>query len=455
MADPTKIVPYAQQRSARLSSTLGAAKLQLSQAISAIDTERRKLDAATRAFAALEEKIAQLRKKLSEIPTPADGDLLLAQLEQAIIDSRAKRAEITSAKSALAAAQARESAASADVSAFTAQLAEIDAFLAKAEPASTERDKLVTALEGPLSSINADAAKAIDETKPAGANFKKAKKRIEDDLPKPLLDRALKRREAAASRIAYTTTARQAAEDAARKENDKNGGLGAGATSAWLTLTRAEATARDFVTSARSRFDQANTTLARVADPTVTPLTAEQAARLNAADPLKTNRKNAADEEKAVAALRQTLEAKQKDLDEAIVAAKADPADAAKQAAVGTAEGKVTAAKQDLDAADTAYRGGNAVIMNAWEAAAPDATWRLLHDYAEAVDTLKNMADPAQLSKDVKDAENNFVAAQLLADETANVLVDLRTELALRAAREEGAQQNSAASLFGALRGDD
>lgn len=455
MADPTNIVAYAQQRSAKLSSGLNAAKLQLSQALSAIDTERGKLEAATKALAALEEKIAKIREKLAAIPTPADGDLLLVQLEQAIIDSRAKQAEITSAKIALAAAQAREVSASADVSAFTAQLAAIDALLKEAGPASTDRDKLIAALDGPLSSIKSDAAKAIDDTKPAGATFKKAKKRIDDDLPQPLLDRALKRRDAAAARIGLTTTQRQAAEDAVRKESDKNGGLSVVAASAWLALTRAETAAREFVNSARGRFDQANAALARVADPTVSPLTAEQTARLKAPDPLKKSREDAAKEEQDVADLRQTLDDRQKDLDEAILAAKADPADATKQAAIGTAQGKVNTAKQDLDTAETAYKGGNALIMNAWEAAAPDSTWRLLYEYAEAVAMLKNMADPAKLSKDLKDAEKNYVAAQLLADGSANILVDLTTELAQRAAREDSARQNYAASLFGALRGDD
>ena len=453
MADPTKIVPYAQQRRSTLSSALDAAKIRLSKALTDINTERGKVEAATTAFAELEAKIAEIRGKLSAVPTPADGDLLLAQLEKAIIDSRAKRAEITSAKIALTDAQAREVSASADVATFTGQLAAIDDLLKRAEPASTDRDKLIAALDGPLASIKSDAAKAIDETKATGATFKKAKKRIEDDLPPSLLDRAVKRRDAASARITYTTTAREAAEKAVRQESDKNG-LGVAASSALSALTRAEAAAREFVNSARSRFDQANAALARVADKTVSPLTPEQIARLNAPDPLKKSRDDAATEEAKVEGLQQTLEGKQEALDKALVDAKANPADATKQAAVVTAQGEVGTAQGNLDAAAVAYKGANAAIMNAWEAAAPDSIWRLLHEYAEAVDTLKNMPDPAKLSKDLKDAEKDFVAAQLLADGTANVLVDLKTVVDERAAREESARQNSASSLFGALRGD-
>jgi hypothetical protein len=454
MADPTKIVPYVQQRRVKLAAALDAAKLQLAQAQSNIDGERAKLESATTAFAALEVTIAGIRKKLSAIPTPADGDLLLAQLEQAIIDSRVQQAKLTAARIASLEAQAQADAAASEVATLSAEVASIDASLKKAEPAAADRDKLTAALDGPLSSINADAAKALDETKASGANYKKAKKRIEDDFPKPLLDRAMKRRDAAAARIASTTAARLAADDAVTKEQNKNGGLAVSAANSWLALARAEAAAREFVNSVQSRFDQANAKLAEVADPTVAPLTAEQIARLNAPDPLKKNRKDAADEEKAVAALRQTLEDRQKDLADAIVAAKADPADAAKQTAVGTAAGKVTTAQQNLDAAEAIYKGGNEPIMNAWEAAVPDATWRLLNDYVEAVKTLENMADPAVLSKDLKDAEKAYVAAQLLADGSSNVVADLVTEQAQRAARETSARQNSAVILFGALRGD-
>jgi hypothetical protein len=455
MADPTKIVPYAQERRTKLSSNLDAAKLQLSKALTDVDTERGKLDAATVAMAALEEKIALIREKLSAVPTPADGDVLLVQLEKAIVDARAQLAQRTSAKIALADARARESSAATDVSSFTGQLAAIDDLLAQAEPAATARDKLTAALDGPLSSLNSDAAKAIDETKQAGATFKSAKKRIEDDLPAPLLDRALKRRAAAAAAIAYTTTSRQAAETEVRKESDKAEGLDGAAASALTALARAETAAREFVNSARTRFDQAKATLARVADKTVSPLTPEQVARLNAPDPLKKSREDAAKEETDVAALQQTLQTKQENLDKAIVEARANPADTTKQAAVVTAEGEASQAKSDLDVAAAAYKTGNALIMNAWEAAVPDSTWRLVHDYAEAVDTLKNMPDPAKLSQDLKDAEKNFVAAQLAADGSANVIVDLTATLAQRAAREESARQNSTASLFSALRGDD
>jgi hypothetical protein len=454
MADPTKIFPYAQQRRTKVSSALDAAKLQLSQASTDIASQSGKLDAATAAFADLEDKIATIREKLAAVPTPADGDVLLAQLEKGIVDSRAKLAEITAAKIALADARARESSASADVAAFTRELAAAEELLKQAEPAGAARDKLIAGLDGPLATIKSDAAKAIDETKPSGATFKKAKKRIEDDVPAPLLDRALKRRAAAAARITYATTSRQAAEAEVRKETDKNG-FSVAAASAAAALTRAEAAAREFVSSAKGRFDQANATLARVADKTVSPLTPEQVARLNAPDPLKTSREDAAKEESDVAALEDTLRTTQEDLDKAIVDAKANPTDPIKQAAVLTAQGEVGKAETNLDSAAAAYKGGNSLVMNAWEAAAPDSSWRLLHEYAEAVDTLKNMPDPAKLSQDLKDAEKNFVAAQLLADGSTNVIVDLTATLAQRAAREESAVQNAPASLFSALRGDD
>lgn len=454
MADPTQIVPYAKQRSTNLKSALDAARNQLAAAQAGITAESAKLQNATTAFAGLEEKIKTIRQKLAAIPTPADGDLLLLQLEQAIIDSRSKHAEILSAQTNLVAAQAAADLAESEVAAFSAQLASADALVKQAEPASAQRDALIAALAGPLATIKTDAGKAIDETKPTGANFKKAKKRLDDDIPAPLLARAKERRAAEAARQANTTAERQAAEAAVSLERDTNGGLAGRAVSSWGAFVQLEDAARSFVNTARSRFDQASAKLAQVADRNNAPLTAEQVARLNAPDPLLTKRGDAAAEEKDVAAKRTDLESKQKDLDAAILDAKANPKDAAKQAAVGTAQGKVNTAKQDLATAQGHYETANEAIMNDWEAAVPDTTWSLFNDYEDAVATLTAMPDPAALSTLLANAETTYVQAQLLADASADILVGLTTEQAQRAAREESAQQNSAASLFSALRGD-
>ncbi|HEV7797649.1 MAG TPA: hypothetical protein VGO73_05815 [Pyrinomonadaceae bacterium] len=84
----------------------------------------------------------------------------------------------------------------------------------------------------------------------------------------------------------------------------------------------------------------------------------------------------------------------------------------------------------------------------------PDATWSLLNSYEAAVEVLTTTPNPARLSTDLKGTEADYVKFQLVADRSANVLADLISEQAQRAAREENARQSSTASLFSVLRGD-
>jgi hypothetical protein len=200
-------------------------------------------------------------------------------------------------------------------------------------------------------------------------------------------------------------------------------------------------------------LDQAKATLVQVANRANAPLTVEQKARMNApaGSQLETDREAAAVKEKGVADKRKDLDDKQAKLNTAILEAKADPS---KQTAVGTAQGLVNTAKQDLKQAEDDYKLASEAIMNAWEAAVPDATWSLLNSYEAALEVLTATPNPAKLSTDLKGAEADYVKFQLLADRSANVLADLTSEQSQRAAREENARQSSAASLFSVLRGD-
>jgi hypothetical protein len=453
MPDPTTILTYANQRSVGLKTALDVSTQRLAAAQTITVTEKDNLQNATTAFTNLEQKIQGIRQKLSAIPTPADGDLLLKQLEQAIIDSRAKQAEILGAQTALSAAQSEAGLAQSELADFSAQLTSAEALVKKVEPASKQRDAWIAALEGPLASIKTDATGVLDATKDP---LKSAKKRIEDDIPATLLTRAKERRAAQAARIASATTERQAAEAAVFIERDKNGGAAGVAADRWTVLVRQEAGVGDFVNTAKNRLDQAKATLVQVANRANAPLTVEQKARMNApaGSQLQTDREAAAVKEKGVADKRKDLDDKQQKLNTAILEAKAAPTDPVKQTAVGTAQGLVNTAKQDLKQAEDDYKVASEAIMNAWEAAVPDATWSLLNSYEAALEVLTATPNPAKLSTDLKGAEADYVKFQLLADRSANVLVDLNSEQAQRAAREENARQSSAASLFSVLRGD-
>jgi len=450
---PTTVLQYATQRSATIKAAIATAQQQLAQAQSDSAAADANVATAIKQFGDLEKKAADIRQRLSAIPTPADGETLLADLEQAIIQAHAKQAEIVTAQAALIVAQAEAGSAQSDLAASAAELPGADAALKKADPASTQRAALDTALGGPpLVSIKTAANTAADATKNPR---KAAKTRIEADIPAPLLARAQDRRHTQADRITNATAERQAADVAVVAERGAHGGLGVIAADRWADLLSAETAARDFISSAQSRFEQATTTLVQVAIPTNAPLTAEQKLSIEATGTtLRTDREAAATNEQAVADARKEVENKQKLLDDAILSLKADPDNVGKQTAVVTKGGEVTTAQGLLDTAELAYTPAQRALMDAWEAAVPDTTWQLLDDYERAVEILQTMPTPATLKTALQSAESAYVTAQLTADKSASVLADLMAEQAKRAAQEESARQTSGASLFGALRGD-
>ena len=261
MSAPTTVLEYATQRAAKIKAAIGNAQQQLAQAQSDSAAEEANVATAIKQFGDLEKIAAGIRQELSAIPTPADGETLLAALAQTIIQSRAKQAEIVTAQTALIAAQAEAGSAQSDLAAASAALPGAAAALKKADPAGTQRAALDTALGGPpLASIKVSATSAIDTTDLIeGAAFTAAKARIELDIPAKLLARAEDRWRAQAERIERMNDARQAADNAVIAELDKNGGLAVIAANRWADLISAEAAARDFINSAQSRFDQART----------------------------------------------------------------------------------------------------------------------------------------------------------------------------------------------------
>jgi hypothetical protein len=513
MADPTTILDYATQQRDNAMLAVAAAQQQLAQAQSAIAAESENLAQATGAFADLNKQADETRKKLAVTPTSADGEALLDALEQLIIRSRTKRAATLKAQSELDAAKATAESAQTLLNAASARLARAEAALKQATEAHNQRELLKAALTAaPLATTNTDADNALENDP-----FTSAKTRIEADLPAKLLARAEERFDAEVARIARSVADALAADDAVLAERDTNGGATGHADKQWQAFLRAEAAARDFVNTAKSRFDQAQATLAGVADANRVALTPEESASINDAT-LKTAREDAAaaenirdgelknlndagdtleaeilkakaenknpDDVQAVTDARNTLAAAELAFQTADDAWRAEEIDrdakladvAAKQAALAVATQSAIAAKIDpetdanviaartaltdaenaLKTAEDNYKQSDHGILHAWEAAVPETTWLLLADYKEATQALNDLkaSDPAKLKTDLDQAEEDFVEAKLKADASSNVLEQLAAEQTRRAGRRQSARQNHAQRLFGALRGD-
>lgn len=504
MADPTTVLDYATQRSETAKTAVADAQQRLAKAQTATTAKRDELTRATTAFSDLEKTAAEIRKKLGVIPTPVDGPKLLYDLEQAIIGSRAQQAAILKAGSDLRAAQLNADQAQAELAAASPSRAKADSDLLQATKSDSLRKGWKNALATPpLVTIKDDAANEL-KLEP----FTKAKTRVESELPKILRDRAVARREAKADRFAKALTSVRLAEDRLLTEREKTG-ASAMVESARIRLLRAEAAAKDFVNNAKSRFDQAQTLLTQVSDQLRAPLTPEQIAALTDAT-LKDARAEAAAAEKALDDLWKKVEARQALLDQAklddivipnkpaveeaahlldlaivdfttanniwraefqglekkkelegkVEEKKAKLAQALADANNDPAVQAVVDAQKDLDTAEEDLRIAKApyhrILLDDWEAAAPDATWRLLDDFekARAVLTMLSGSNPSTLATDLTDAETRYVKALLAADASAALLTQLVTEQARRATLQQSALQTESDSLFSALRGD-
>ena len=454
MANPTMIIDYATQRRDNASQAVTAVQTRLSDAQAKLSSLSARLTAQTASSVALDKSAADIRQKLSMIVTPADGETLLAELEQVIIRRRAVQSAMVDTQADIALAQADATQAQADLANASAALRLAEAALQDATEGNARRVALRAALGAdPLKTIDAAATQALNVANNVkGANYKAAKKRVEDDIPEKLRTRATERRDAVNTQITAAADSTKTATDAIVQKHKDNDSLGDRAGDLWLEFVAAEVATATYVNTAATRFDQAQKNLAAVGDKTNSPLTAEEIARITDAT-LTDDRVTAVTAEKGVTDKLAALETKQAEYEDAVVASEADPIDAPKAQAVVTKQGevadaqiayntdngswtskqrdyaarildveikqaalddaiqKVIAAKGDpntdptltaprgnlsnaklaLKNAEDDYKASSHGILHAWEAAVPDSLWRLFEDFAQAEKTLTDL----------------------------------------------------------------
>lgn len=453
MATPTTLLEYAQQqRTVRLQDRTDA-KGRVTQAQQRQSEARTNHDTATKAFADLEKTATEIRKKLAEIPTPADGDALIDDLEETLIALRTSQATILAAEETNAAAQSQLDRATGDLKAADTRLAEAATALAETEQQNDRRNEGKTALGlPPLSTLPAIATGAL-----SGQPFTAAQTHIEGDIPAALITRARNRREAESKRIAATKVALTDAEDLLRTEKNTKGGLTGKVAALQVDFLRQEVAFFAYVLQAKERHERALAHLIRLADPDKPKLTDAQKARITDAT-RKTAREEAATKEKARDDARVEVETKQAALDKAILKAQAADlnADPNTDADVVAAKTALNTATTALTAAETAYTAATQKVLDTWEAAVPESTWRDLADFEEAKEILNLLKDttPGTLVTNLNTAESVLVTALVTADKSARTLRFLQERTVEEAARGKIMQSVAPRRLFSALRGD-
>jgi hypothetical protein len=453
MATPTTVLQFTTLQNNNLKAALQTAQTNMTGKQSAYT-------AAAAALANLQTQLANtvadmtsVRNQLAGAVTPEDGKALLLQLQNDITTSRQTTGAIAIAQYNAGVAKAEADVAASEVQRLTAALTASTAALNDATVQDKRRSALKAALASPpLSTIVADAAAAA-----AGATFTAAQARLQGDLPAPLIAEAKERLLDEITRATASSQEYEQAQTLVEAKWTSDGGV----TGAVLTLqnafNRADAAFTAYVTTANDQFQQAKASLAKVADPTVAPLTPAEKASIH--DPTTvTNAETAAAAEKkvddAVAALAQKQEALDQAIRQAIAAdVDSDPATNATVIAATTDRDNAEAA---LTSAKNAYTAALQQQTTAWEVLVPDSTWQLLAAFEKATATLNWLQNPgpAALSASMDTAEHALVTALLAADKSARTVAALKAEAAKRAAVANYESTAAESRRFSAVRGD-
>ena len=447
MTDPTTLKDLAQANLTAWQARAAAARTQAAAAQAALSTAVSDLAAATQALANANADGQRIRAALAAIPTSADAEPLLAQLDTATIAQRAAAAAILAAERALALARAR-----LEASTLTARSAQAARVRAQAESnaadlASTRVAALVAALaQPPLDTLAADATDLL-----GGLTAAAAQTAAEQDLPAALLTRARERATLARQRITASGAARDALAALIQAQVQAHGSTQERLVGPRTAYTDALAALQSYVVGAKQRLDRAQGVLTRLADPArQSVLTAAQQARLNDAA-LTTDREQAATHEQALDAARWGREQAEqtRDLEQTKQAAGAANDLVGAQAALVIAQGKETSAAADHPPAER-------TLLKQWAAAAPDGVWADLADYDAATAILNDLAAtaPATLATALDTAEGTLVTDLVTLGKEQAARDLYAAELAAHAVAADFDAGAAGRIAFAALRGD-
>jgi hypothetical protein len=391
------------------------------------------------------------REALAASPTQADGIVLLKRLEELIIQRRALERRILEASEQIEIGRRAVSAMQAELMRATAELTTATADLA-AEQKQADRDvagsraaTLRDLARTPASSLQANATAAL-----GGASFRDAKLRVETDIPGDLITRSRDRGDKQAGRDAAIRSATDDAKRALSAVLAATGGATGAVAQKQDAFDRADSAVRDYVQRGKERLDRAVGLLSGVTS--APPLSSDAVIAIGAAAaPASIALEQARDDAQA------DVDAKQAALDAARLAAVAvDPDAVERDAAVRTARNDLRVATSTLNTAERALTQADRDAVDAWEAAVPDSSWRLLADFETAKRILDDVAalDPTTLGSDLAAAEVDLAAARQAERKAERAVARLQATVRQRSDRAETAAQTQQAHLFSALRGD-
>ncbi len=453
-------------------TVLGRARSDREQAQTAVATANEALAEARAAQAAAAESLAAIDKELADIRAklatadPADADALAADLQERTIAERQAQAAAVDAEEEV---ERRARAADATAGALAAAdrgFEKATAAAAEAEEAAARHRAWIASLDGVLSTLPADATAAK-----AGARYTAAQAALAAAFPAKLLARARDRAAREQARLAeQRALARYARATLGTLYGKPIYGDAGTLDDARVDYALAEADVADVVLHGKDELARALALADRAAAaPPPSDDEVAAAGRAEFLDPATDAdaAKNTVKLEEARDEARDELEAKQRDLDEAILDElpkdpdEPDPASAAITAARNALPALETAladAEEALDQpVDEAVPDGETRRENLrrWEAQLPDRVWRALADFAEATAILDRLAglNLGTLKGALVDAEDAYAKALVQSTKTTRWR-DVLGAVAARYGDEAAAGDRvGSARVFAALRG--
>jgi hypothetical protein len=440
MADPNSLIAFATQKRGVLQTDLDSAVTRLANAkqdfASAVQAHKQAVDDLT----AANQTIIEIKKQLAEIAMPADGEPLLDDLRDAIIDQRTKASAATAADFDRGRAGATLDLAAADLQAITQELAGAGSAADKATADKQKRDAAIAALaQAPISEVRQQATDAL-----AGSDFSAAEQRIESALPAALRNRARQRVEQAAG---WLTSANSIRDQACTSYHEiAEGGQVNAATVERLSqdVLDAERALCAYVARAMQDLAAAAAVLTYLADPQTDQLSDEERALIHDAA-LASEREQAASKEAArdTAALAETEKRALLEIERIKVLA-ADPnadlgaLEADNTTDVGQAKAACDQASASLASAEANFSTAERQTLSEWQAAVPHFLWQDVSSFYRAKAELNRLsADPATLVSGLQAAEGALLAALITQEAQRQRLRHTAATLSERGAEAE------------------
>ena len=401
--------------------------------------------------------IAGKRAELAAETSPPDAAALVDEITALIVTQRTQQGTLLDDLDELAAAQAASDAAAATHARADARVAATQTAIDAATADDDRRAALRAAIAAPpLSTLKADATAFLGSTTVTNATT-----RIAANFPAEIVTIAGKRHDTRINQITSLQTSVNAAEDALGAEQNADYGLAGKAGQQRIAFERAQQALADYVATAASRFAQAGVVMnmlnaIEVAPPGTVPdvLTDPEKAQLTALGAAGAAAEPTAEtldtDLTAVFAAEGALDA------QILTAIAANPDTAGTDATVAAKRTAITTAQGVFTTALTAFAGADKPDLDLWEAAIPDAGWKVLLDYEEGLDTLNDLSatTPATLATAMDTAEDAYAVALQTADVARRKADLFADEIALRQKRLDAAQGVLSARLPSAIRGD-